>query len=165
MQETTETTEVKPGPKTTPSKLKLLRNNPGKRALPENEPEPVVVIPDPPEWMDAWAVREWNRLTPHLARLGLLSHIDRGVVALNCVAWGQIEKYGQILKKKGPTYENENGVAVYSPEYHVFNKAWTQYIKTCAEIGLTPSSRTGIEVPDLPEGEEGSYSNFRQRHR
>ena len=155
------------GRKAIPSKLKLLRGNPGKRPLPEHEPEPEVEIPEPPEWMKGFALREWKRLTPILEAVGLMTGLDRGIVILNCVAWGLIEEYSIRMKRTSPTYLNENGVLVYSADYHVLNKAWTQYYQTSAVIGLTPSSRTGIEVADIPSGKkkEGSYKEFRERHK
>ena len=40
------------GRKTTPTKLKLLKGNPGKRGLNKDEPEPDVRLPNPPSHLD-----------------------------------------------------------------------------------------------------------------
>ncbi len=71
------------GRKPDPTKLKLLKGNPGKRAI-KNEPEPEVCIPDPPDHLDDVAVGEWNRIAPQLEQLGLLSDIDMVALAMYC---------------------------------------------------------------------------------
>ena len=40
------------GPKHTPTKLKPLKGNPGRRPLNEGEPEPEVRLPNPPSHLD-----------------------------------------------------------------------------------------------------------------
>jgi P27 family predicted phage terminase small subunit len=76
------------GRKPSPTKLKILRGNPGKRKLPEEvEPEPC--IPDPPKQLRGAALDEWKRVTPELYELGLLTELDRAALAAYCQAWRQ----------------------------------------------------------------------------
>ena len=39
------------GRKPVPTRLKVIRGNPGKRALNKNEPQPAGELADPPDWM------------------------------------------------------------------------------------------------------------------
>jgi phage terminase small subunit len=57
------------GPPPIPLQLRLLRGNPGKRAL-GAEPEPTVApaCPDPLEHLGAYARDEWWRVAPELHR-------------------------------------------------------------------------------------------------
>jgi P27 family predicted phage terminase small subunit len=88
------------GPRPTPTHLRLLRGNPGKRAIPE-EPEPQVPAkcPEPPEHLVGYACDEWYRIAPELHRLGLLTVADIGPLAAYCYAYGQWRSAAEILTK------------------------------------------------------------------
>jgi phage terminase small subunit len=73
------------GPLPEPDKLRLLRGNPSKTP-PRWQVKARPVAPTPPTWLDREARAEWRRVTPELERLGLLSHIDRGMLTLYCDA-------------------------------------------------------------------------------
>ena len=59
-----------PGPPPTPTNLKLLRGNPGKRKLNTNEPDPAPAIPPCPGHLDKVAKKEWRRISKELLALG-----------------------------------------------------------------------------------------------
>jgi len=50
------------GPKPKPTAIKILEGNPGKRPLNLNEPKPLQIAPECPDWLLAEAKKEWNRL-------------------------------------------------------------------------------------------------------
>ena len=50
------------GRKPTPSAIKALEGNPGKRALNEREPRPEKKAPSCPKWLEPEAKKEWRRL-------------------------------------------------------------------------------------------------------
>ena len=60
-----------PGPPPTPTNLKLLRGNPGKRKLNTTEPDPPPAIPTCPSHLDKVAKREWRRKAESSLRWGL----------------------------------------------------------------------------------------------
>ena len=61
-----------PGRPPTPTHLKLLRGNPGKRPIrPEPQPEQPPTPPEPPDFLTGYAFDEWRRVAPELHRLGL----------------------------------------------------------------------------------------------
>ena len=50
------------GRKPTPTALKVLEGNPGKRKLNDNEPRPEKKAPSCPKWLEPEAKKEWRRL-------------------------------------------------------------------------------------------------------
>jgi P27 family predicted phage terminase small subunit len=66
------------GPPPLPTKLKLLRGNPGHRRLNLNEPEPPALpaCPEPPAFITGYAAEEWRRAAPDLHAIGLLRGVD-----------------------------------------------------------------------------------------
>jgi hypothetical protein len=57
------------GPPPTPSYLKLLRGNPGKRrSPPEPQPELAPACPEPPVFLGEYAKEEWARASDATAR-------------------------------------------------------------------------------------------------
>src|SRR5262245_55801485 len=59
------------GPAPTPNVVKLLRGNPGKRAIrPEPQPEIPPEVPEPPPILTGAAKAEWVRVAGQLHRIG-----------------------------------------------------------------------------------------------
>jgi phage terminase small subunit len=69
------------GRRTNPTRLKALTGNPGKRPLNANERRPEPAVPECPPELNPIARQEWIRLTAELAKLNLITHLDRGALA------------------------------------------------------------------------------------
>jgi len=128
-----------------PTRWKLLTGNPGKRRLNPNEPQPEATIPDCPPELGPAARREWDRLVIDLAKLRMITNLDRaalaayyGAFALWAEAMEQIQKYGTVIKS--PT-----GYPVQSP--YVANCQAEIIIEIAAEFGFAPVSRSRIAAP------------------
>jgi P27 family predicted phage terminase small subunit len=79
------------GPKPTSAIVKALRGNPGRRPLNLDEGvHPAVCIPDPPDWLNAEARAEWDRVTDELVELGLVAEIDLASLATYCQTFGDL---------------------------------------------------------------------------
>jgi P27 family predicted phage terminase small subunit len=77
----------------TPTALKLLQGNPGKRALDLSAGvNPQVAIPSAPGHLSPAAKKEWKRITPLLEELGLISGLDRQALALYCQTAGRLDE-------------------------------------------------------------------------
>ena len=87
------------GRKPIPAGIKALRGNPGKRRLPA--PLPSGDLPKCPSHLSAEAKREWNRVLPELAAAGLISTLDRALLAGYCQCWALSVQCQVILKKEG----------------------------------------------------------------
>lgn len=144
------------GPPPTPTALKVIRGNPGRRPLNNREPQPARQRPTCPEWLDKEARAEWKRVVPLLDKIGLLTKVDRAALAIYCDQWSiyvsaraNVEKYGQVFVERG----EDGGVdAKESPYLKIADRA-AQRIRTyCQEFGLTPSARGRMQVPGTSEG-------------
>jgi P27 family predicted phage terminase small subunit len=152
------------GPKPMPRALKLLRGNPGRRPLRKKEPSVLVAIPDPPPHLDAVALAEWHRITPVLAAAGLVTLLDRGPLAAYCMAWshwvaaeGQLRECGSLVVHAG------RGGPRLHPLHRVVKTALEQLRVFGAEFGMTPASRSRLEVAEAPP--ENALERFVRRHR
>lgn len=82
-----------------------------------------------------------------LAKLGLLTEIDGAALAAYCTAYGRwveaernVQKYGTVMLSP------DKGWPVQSPYLSIANKAMEQMHKFLTEFGMTPSSRSRIQV-------------------
>jgi len=90
-----------PGPRPTPTHLKLLRGNPGHQKLNKEEPQPAPPpeVPEPPAFLDGYARDEWWRVAPELLVLGLLSTVDLMPFAAYCQAYAHWRTAEEALQK------------------------------------------------------------------
>lgn len=147
-----------------PTKLKLLRGNPGKRAINKQEPKPAAGIPPCPAWFDSVARKEWRRIVPELKRLNMLTKIDAGALEACCLAYSGMVLAEQELKKEGLTYiscgevldekidEKGKRTIIYtgslkkSPLVAISQGYMEKYKAFLSEFGLSPASRTRIKI-------------------
>lgn len=139
------------GAKPTPTNIKLLTGNPGKRALNKAEPRPKPVIPTPPPHMCGDAKTEWKRVCGELSALGLLSNLDRAALAAYSQAYGRWVKAERALAKMqndadGLIIQTRSGNMIQNPLVGVANKAMADMMKYALEFGMTPSARTRINA-------------------
>ncbi len=142
---------MKPGPRPQPTAKKKLRGNPGRRPLPKNEPQPKISrnIPLAPRHLDRVAQKEWRRMAKELHPLGLLTNIDLTALAAYCSTYSiwldaqsQIQKHGVLIKA-------QSGFPMQSPYLQISNKAMSEIRKWLIEFGMTPSSRSRVEVKEV----------------
>jgi P27 family predicted phage terminase small subunit len=132
----------KQGRKPKPTKLRLLEGNPGKRPIRKDEPDPALAIPTCPPHLSEEAKKEWERVTPMLEKLGLLSQIDCAALSLYCQAWGRWVEAEEALRTYGVMVKSPNGFPMQSPYLAVANRAMEQIRAMLTEFGMSPSSRT-----------------------
>ncbi len=143
------------GRKKTPTKLKILSGNPGKRKI-LKEPQPPGDLPQPPSHLDAYGLEEWNRIAEGLNVMGILTVIDQGVFAAYCGAysrWRTAEE--QIRERVNKAHGNKlaglidrtsNGNIIQSRLIGIANKAAGDMVRYAAEFGMTPSARARLGV-------------------
>jgi len=161
------------GRKPLPSHLKLVKGNPGRRPLNENEPLPDLSIPTPPAHLSDEAKVEWGRVVEQLFRLGLISEIDRAAFAAYCQAYGrwiQAERaIAKMAEKDLLTHalmiRTTNGNAIQNPLVGTANVAMMEMMRFASEFGMTPSARSRIDVGSIgnqaPEAKTG-LASFRR---
>ena len=138
-----------PGPKPTPTGLRVLRGNPGKRPLSPREPRPPRGAPRCPDHLAGEARKEWRRASKLLAQLGLLTAIDRAALAMYCESWGRWVEAERAMQEYGVMMKSPNGFPMQSPYLAVANKAMEQMRQLLAEFGMSPASRTRVAAVDF----------------
>jgi len=146
-----------PGTKPIPSALKLVHGNPGHRPINPNEFKPLSGAPKCPRHVTGEARREWIRLVKEFAAVGLLTGVDRGMLAMMCTAWGDHVKARDMMAKaeqqggSGMFVKSPNNYPMQSPWMAVSNKSLELYCRLAVEFGMSPSSRTRVQnAPVMP---------------
>jgi len=136
-----------PHPK--PTALKILEGNPGKRPPHKKEPKPRAELLECPYWLrkDRLAYNEWKRIVPELYLANLLTKIDRTALELYCSQYSIYRQAMETLSKEGLITTNiRNGVKA-NPAAAIAREAAKLIKAMCVEFGLTPSSRSRINLP------------------
>src|SRR3990167_4908977 len=128
------------GRKPVPTHLKLLRGNPGRRPINDQEPQPDAIFLDPPQDLSEVARKEWGRVARDLFDLGIVT------------------KLGTIIKTK-------KGNIIQNPYLAVENKAMEQMKAFMVELGLSPSSRSRVKIGrKKPIDPLSEFQKRRQQH-
>ena len=122
------------------------------------EPAPDAALPDPPEVLSADARVEWERVGPHLVRLGLMTDIDKGALAAYCDAYGDwvaTSRAIAALKAKGNNgmvVRTVNGNVMPNPLVSINRAARRDMVRFASVFGMTPAARAGMDIEAGPLG-------------
>lgn len=139
------------GRKPTPTRLKALTGNPGKRPLNTAEPSPQPEIPDCPAELGPLARKEWDRLVAQLGPLRLLTQLDRAALATYCGAYGLWAEATEAIQKYGVMIKSPQGFPIQSPYLSIANRQAEIMMRIASEFGFTPASRSRISTPEPEE--------------
>ena len=140
-----------------PTALRLIEGNRGRRPFNKREPKPRPVVPKCPRHLNDAAKVEWKRIAKTLHKLGLLTEIDGGQLALYCQAWGRWIEAEDELKKHSTIVKAPNsGWPIQSPYLAVANKAMEQMQRALSEFGMSPASRARVRGADISAEDDGS---------
>lgn len=145
-----------------PTKMRVLRGNPGKR--PVNPDEPTIAAADPS--MDAppaelvadpAAAGEWARVVPLLRVGGLISQSERSALIALCQEWSRyLAAHAQVITL-GMVIETAKGGLVTNPYLGVADRALTHCHRLWHELGLTASGRAkASKLQPTPETAKSS---------
>ena len=134
------------GRKPHPTEVKLLRGNPGRRPLNLNEPKHETIdTAVPAELTDPLAQSEWSRIIATLSR-GHVTTVDRSTLIGYCVKWAQWQTLEAAAALEPALVHTPSGYPIPNPLLGMANTAFKLMLKSAAELGITPSSRTRIVV-------------------
>lgn len=138
-----------------PTALKLVDGDKNKERINENEPKPDTTMPPVPSYLDAMAKRHWRDMAEVLNSLGLLTSIDRDMFAAYCTAYSNWRKAEAVVRDEGMTFTTDKGEIKRRPETTIAKEQMTIWKALASEFGMTPSSRTKIQVSgeDINEAE------------
>jgi P27 family predicted phage terminase small subunit len=134
------------GRKPKPTHLKLLEGNPGKRSLNGAEPRPELKVPTCPAHLSPSAKAEWKRVAQQLHATGVVSEFDRATLAAYCQSYGRWVEAERKLKETPLLIKLPSGYIQQSPWLAIANKQLELLHKYACELGLSPVSRSRVEV-------------------
>ncbi len=101
------------------------------------------------------AQAEWRRAAPELHRLGLLTVLDRSVIAVYCASYGLWATAERLLETEGLTAKGSTGNMVPHPLLKIATQAARDVCKFGAEFGMTPCARAKMRAGWHPDGGGG----------
>jgi P27 family predicted phage terminase small subunit len=135
------------GPKPKPSSLKKLQGNPGKRPLNEREPKPQTEVKRPWGLGKGEQRKFWNEHAAELERMKLLTGVDVPAFRLMAEHYAFAVQAARELHALGDlTVEGREGPKKH-PLVQVLRDNSQLFKSYAAEFGLTPSSRTRLQLP------------------
>lgn len=151
------------GRKPKPTALKLIQGNPGKRKVNKKEPQPAQGgrVPSPPAELGKMAKAEWKRIAKELHDMGVLTRIDTKTLANYCQAYEDMKIARGLLAKwnlANPNSPNQivtgGGMVRSHPLVQQIRDHRKDMMAFAAEFGLTPSSRSRVQVKGKGQGGE-----------
>ncbi len=148
------------GRKPTPSHLKLVTGNPGKRAMNRAEPKPRRERPSAPAHVSDKARETWGMVAALLDDMGVLTKVDVLAVEMLCEAYADYLAARQELATIGSNYYetvNAQGGTMFRahPAVAVVQDADRRIRGWLAEFGMTPSARSRVKA----SGETGQAAD------
>ena len=127
-----------------PTALKLVH---GSRDRHKNKSEPMPTgKAKAPSWISAKAEEVWNQLAPEMEAIGLLTSMDTQAFAVYCQSYAELIEAEAELLKGGKTQTTKEGFVRKSPWLGVRDEAHKRMQQIGGQFGLSPASRTRIEV-------------------
>lgn len=140
------------GRRPTPTHLKVVTGNPGKRAINKNEPKPPADPVKMPAHLNATAKSAWTNVKSILGRMGVLSKADEYALERLVSCYAEIRDCEKAIKTHGRTYEtyNDSGGIMHRPrpEVAMLADADRRFKSYLVEFGLTPAARSKIQIDE-----------------
>jgi P27 family predicted phage terminase small subunit len=148
------------GPKPMPPNLRLLNGNAGKKrlgSLLDEAVRPDVEIPECPPHLDGEARAEWELITPHLYKLGLIARIDRAALTIYCEYWSDFVWARKRINElentdphgmRGRVTKTPSGYEQISVLQQIKNRALDGMARSLAMFGMSPADRTRVTQSD-----------------
>lgn len=151
------------GRKPTPTVLRMLRNNPGKRAINREEPEPEKLSKAcPDELSDSVAQKEWKRTIVPAIERGQITAADVVMSIAHCELWSTWRSQLAAAAKHAHVIAvGPNKYPAPNPARGMANKTFQLLKSVDAELGLTPSSRSRVTKVARPGAARSTVQQFR----
>jgi P27 family predicted phage terminase small subunit len=141
------------GPLPKPTKQKLLEGNPGRRALPTDEPEPegLATVPPAPGWLPDLAKECWRSVARELVNAGMLAKLDLTILELLCVSYAYWRRMLKETDEVGfvARFYDDHGNEKYAqptPEATLAIKYAAEVNRYAKVMGLGIAYRVGLHI-------------------
>lgn len=135
-----------PGFPPEPTHLKILKGNPRKHRLPDNEAQPELGLPPCPPHLSEAAKKEWRRMGKLLAGVGLMSKVDGTALAGYCHYYALWVEAREQMEKRGPVVLGSKGQPMVNPFFRIANECFDRMAAMMREFGVTPAARTRVHA-------------------
>ena len=140
------------GRKPTPTAIKELEGNPGKRPLNTKEPKPVKKAPSCPKWLEPEAKKEGRRHAKQMEQIGILTEGDMAAFAGYCQAYARRKEAEEFINQHGSIVKTPSGYWQQVPQVSIAQTYLKIMNRFAEQFGLTPSSRSRIIAEDSSGG-------------
>lgn len=178
------------GRRPVPTAQKIIRGNPGRRPINENEPVPPAGKVACPSWLPAEGKKAFRELVKVLGDQGMkvLTTADRLALTLLCDAFAtyrqaqkdlEMAALDELLRKKvaaveagrdvedvtvsSLTYESPTPTGTIvrpRPEVAIAAEAWRRVARMLLEFGLTPAARSKVAARVKDNKEHNPWTEF-----
>jgi P27 family predicted phage terminase small subunit len=120
-----------------------------------------IAAPTCPKELSPEAKRKWRELVPLLLEAGLLTPLDRSILAMYCSTWSTLVAAQAILAREGLTVPTGEGGVKNHPVLAIQQSATNQLRLLGQQLGLSPEGRLRLHVQGAPAQEESKAKYFR----
>lgn len=136
----------KPGPRSTPTALRVLKGETRPSRLNEREPHPRAGNPRIPKWLTPDERSIWRQELRELRPMGVVTPADATALGLLTAAIARYAQAKALVDRDGLVIPGRGGGPVTNPASREERLRWADVLRACGEFGLTPSARTGLVV-------------------
>ena len=132
----------------TPTTLKILRGNPGRRRLNSDEPSSPLLkrMPPAPGFLDDEGRRVWSAEGRRFIKAGLLTALDLTMFGTWCIWYSKRDLASRAVNQSGIVVRaNGVGNPYISPYMSVISMCSKAMHQIEIEFGLSPASRTKVK--------------------
>lgn len=133
-----------------PTELKKIENNPGKRPINHDEPEPTLGMPPMPDGLSPNAKRAWTRIGKLVEDMGVMTHADSLALERLAGIYSEMISYQKLIESRGEIIETgrDNGdmVVKANPAVAMLADADRRFRNYLNDFGLTPASRSKVKI-------------------
>lgn len=108
--------------------------------------QPLTEVPEPPHYLTANAVPEWERIAPQAAAVGMAA-ADIRALALLCETLATEHALQALIESEGVTVESGSGARKAHPALAALAQARQQAANLMTAFGLNPKARQALPAP------------------
>ena len=146
------------GRKQKPTQLKLVQGTLRPGRTNHNEPKPTGDLYDPPDSLSPAEKEIWEYAIARAPK-GLLKQLDISALEVWVTAYVLHREAKKMVRLTGQMVKTPSGYPILNPYLGSVNRQALIMLKSAAEMGFTPASRSRIHVED-DAGEENPFAMF-----
>lgn len=118
-------------------------------------------LPECPSHLNDEAKAEWGRLVAELRPV--LAKVDRAILAAFCQVWSRLVEAEMQVAATAAVIKTTTGEAKVNPWLRIADECRKQLKTLASELGLTPASRSRIDIPKGATSEDPLIAMLKAR--